>query len=138
MPSVCFYFQVHQPFRIKKYRIFDIGQDHQYFEDHSESNLNNKKIFQKVAKKCYLPANEVFYELLQKYPQLKLSFSFSGIFLDACETFYPELLHSFQKLVKTGKVEVLSETYYHSLSFLYSPQEFQYGRRLAGSLLKPH
>lgn len=125
MPAVCFYFQVHQPQRVKKYRVFEIGFDHQYFNDNSESNLNNKKILDKVSQKCYLPANELLYKLLQRFPQFKVSFSFSGVFLEALEQFYPSVLASFQKLVQTGRVEVLSETYYHSLSFLYSSQEFK-------------
>lgn len=125
MASVCFYFQVHQPMRIKRYRIFDIGMDHDYFNDDSSFNLNNKKILHKVANKCYLPTNKVMLDLLKKHPEFKISYSFSGIFLHQIETYYPEVLESFQKLVKTGQVEVLSETYYHSLSFLYSKKEFK-------------
>jgi alpha-amylase len=66
MPSVCFYFQVHQPHRVKKYRIFDIGHDSEYFNDQSETSLNNQRIIKKVAAKCYLPANAVLQELLEK------------------------------------------------------------------------
>lgn len=125
MASVCFYFQVHQPFRLKRYRIFDIGNDREYFNDDSHTSLNNKKILEKVAGKCYLPANAVMLELLQKHPEFKISFSFSGVFLEQLEMYSPETLESFQKLVDTGRVEVLSETYYHSLSFLYSKDEFR-------------
>jgi len=125
MPSVCFYFQVHQPLRLKKYRIFDIGSERQYFNDSSESKLNNVKILNKVASKCYLPANNVLYGLLKKHPDFKISFSFSGVFLEQIEDNAPEVLESFQRLVDTGQVEVLSETYYHSLAFLYSREEFE-------------
>jgi len=125
MSSICFYFQVHQPLRIKKYRYFDIGENSSYFDDNSESNLNNKKILQKVAMKCYLPTNAVLLELLNKYPQFKISFSLSGLALEQFEEFSPETLESFQRLVDTGRVEILSETYYHSLSFLYSREEFE-------------
>jgi alpha-amylase len=125
MASVCFYFQVHQPFRLKRYRIFDIGNDREYFNDDSHTSLNNKKILEKVAGKCYLPANAVMLELLQKHPEFKISFSFSGVFLEQLEMYSPETLESFKKLVDTGRVEVLSETYYHSLSFLYSKDEFR-------------
>lgn len=125
MASVCFYFQVHQPFRLKRYRIFDIGNDREYFNDDSHTSLNNKKILEKVAGKCYLPANAVMLELLQKHPEFKISFSFSGVFLEQLEMYSPETLLSFQKLVDTGRAEVLSETYYHSLSFLYSKDEFR-------------
>jgi len=124
MSAVCFYFQVHQPWRIKKYRVFDIGHDHDYFSDTSETTRNNKKIIEKVASKCYLPANAVFLELLKKYPHFKISYSISGPLLEQAEKFVPEVIASFQKLVATGQVEILSETYYHSLSFLYSKEEF--------------
>lgn len=125
MASICFYFQVHQPYRVKDYRVFDIGNDSEYFNDDSDRSINNKKILNKVAGKCYLPANVVMLELLNKHPEFKISFSFSGVFLDQLQEFSPETLESFQKLVATGRVEVLEETYYHSLSFLYSPDEFR-------------
>ena len=121
MASICFYFQVHQPYRIKKYRVFDVGNDHEYFNDRSDRYINNEKILHKVAKKCYLPTNKLLLELLNAHPEFKVAFSFSGVFL---EEFSPETLESFQKLVKTGRVEVLDETYYHSLAFLYSKKEF--------------
>lgn len=125
MASVCFYFQVHQPYRIKKYRIFDIGDDDQYFNDRSDCDLNNEKILLKVAGKSYLPTNRLLLKLLKQHPEFKIAFSFSGVFLEQLEEFSPETLLSFQELVKTGQVEVLSETYYHSLSFLYSREEFK-------------
>ena len=125
MPSVCFYFQVHQPFRIKHYRIFDVGRENPYFNDSSESDLNNQRILEKVARKSYLPANRTILELIKKYPKFKVSYSLSGVLLEQLEKFSPETLKSFQDLAKTGNVEFLSETYYHSLSFLYSPEEFR-------------
>lgn len=125
MTSVCFYFQVHQPFRVKDYKVFDIGNDNEYFNDKSDRSINNEKILHKVANKCYLPTNAILLELLKKHPEFKISFSFSGVFLDQVEEFSPETLESFQKLVATGRAEVLEETYYHSLSFLYSPEEFR-------------
>lgn len=124
MPSVCFYFQVHQPYRIKKYRVFDIGKKHKYFNDVSKSSLNNQWILHRVATKCYLPTNRLLLQLLKKYPGFKISFSFSGVFLEQTKKYEPEVLKSFQKLVSTGQVEILSETYYHSLAFLFSEQEF--------------
>jgi len=125
MPSVCFYFQVHQPYRIKKYRAFDVGNDSSYFNDNSECDLNNKKILQKVAGKSYLPANALMLHLLQKHPEFKISYSLSGVLLEQLEEYSPETLESFQKLVDTGRVELLSETYHHSLSSLYSEEEFR-------------
>ncbi len=123
--SICFYFHVHQPYRIKKYRIWNVGTDPFYFNDDGEGNLNNKKVLTKVAKKSYLPTNKVLFELLKKYPKFKVSFSFTGVLLDQLEEFCPEALKSFQKLVDTGRVEILAETYYHSLSFLFSKEEFR-------------
>lgn len=125
MPSVCFYFQVHQPFRIKHYRIFDVGNDSAYFNGEGENDLNNRRILEKVARKSYLPANRTILELIKKYPQFKVSYSLSGVLMEQLERYSPETLKSFQDLAATGNVEFLSETYYHSLSFLYSPDEFR-------------
>ena len=126
MPNICFYFQVHQPYRVKNYKVFDIGKDHNYFNDASEGNLNNSWIIQKVARKCYLPTNKILLNLLNRHPDFRISFSFSGVYLDQLEQFAPNVLRSFQELVATGRAEVLSETYYHSLAFLYSQEEFIY------------
>jgi alpha-amylase len=125
MPSVCFYFQVHQPFRVKPYSVFDIGEDERYFADRSESNLNNARILRKVADKCYLPTNAVMLELLRKHPQFRISYSISGTALDQFEAFAPEVIESFRALVATGRVELLTETSHHSLSALYSEEEFR-------------
>ncbi len=124
MPSVCFYFQVHQPYRIKKFSFFDIGKDFSYFDSKEENNLDNEWIMKKVAKKCYLPTNKLLLQLIKKYPNFKFTFSFSGIVLEQMEDYAPEALDSFKELVATNNVEVLSETYYHSLAFLYSKEEF--------------
>lgn len=125
MPAICFYFQVHQPYRVKRYPIFQVGEDHDYFTTH-EDRLSNKKIFHKVANKCYLPANALFLKLLKQHPELKISYSLSGVFMEQAEEYYPEVIESFQKLVQTGQVEILEETYFHSLSFLYSKNEFRH------------
>lgn len=125
MPSICLYFQVHQPMRIKRYRVFDIGNDHEYFNDNGPTSLNNEKIMTKVSDKAYVPANELLLRLLKKYNDFKISFSFSGIFLEQLKKSHPKVLKSFKDLVKTGRVEILSETYYHSLSFFYSLTEFE-------------
>ena len=125
MVSICLYFQVHQPYRIKKYSIFNIGKDENYFSDNSENETNNELVLKKVARKCYLPANALLLELLNRHPEFKISFSFSGVLLEQLEEYAPEVLESFQKLVKTGRTEILEETYYHSLAFLYSKEEFR-------------
>jgi len=111
--------------RIKQYRVFDIGNESEYFNDESESKLNNKLIMDKVAQKSYLPTNRLLLQLLKKHPELKLSYSLSGIFLEQIERDFPEVLRSFQDLVNTGQVEILSETYYHSLAFLFCREEFR-------------
>jgi alpha-amylase len=128
MAAVCFYFQVHQPYRIKRFTLFDIGvHDHHavYFDDDSETDLNNKKVFRKVADKSYLPSNRLMLKLLKQHPEFKISYSLSGVFMEQAEEFYPEVIDSFKELVDTGRVEMLSETYYHSLAFLYSKKEFK-------------
>ena len=124
MKSVCFYFQVHQPYRVKRYRIFDVGNDPEYFNDRSESNLNNRRIAEKVARKSYIPTTKLLLELLKRHPQLRACFSFCGIALEQLERYVPEAIELFRAVVDTGQVEVLGETYYHSLAFFYSPGEF--------------
>ena len=125
MKSVCFYFQVHQPYRVKRYRVFDVGNDPEYFNDRSETDLNNRRILEKVARKSYNPATRLQLDLLRKHPELKVSFSFSGIALEQLERYAPEALDLFKQVVDTGRVEVLGETYYHTLAFFYSPVEFE-------------
>jgi len=125
MPAICFYFQVHQPWRIKKYRVFDIGNDHAYFNAPKDDPLSNRDVFLKVTEKCYLPTNKLMLDLLKKHPEFKISYSLSGTFLEQAEEFAPKILDSFKRLVDTDRVELLSETYYHSLSFLYSVEEFK-------------
>lgn len=124
MASVCFYFQVHQPLRVRRYRIFDVGQNSEYFNDESGTSLDNKAIVEKVARKCYLPANATLLENIKNNPEFKVSFSISGVALEQFEKYYPEVIDSFRRLFDTGNVELLSETYYHSLASIYSPEEF--------------
>jgi len=119
-PSICLYFQVHQPYRLRDLRCSEIGQpDLQYFDEEK-----NRAIFRKVAEKCYLPANALMQELVETYPDFHVAYSLSGIFLEQCEAYGPDVLESFQRLAATGKVEFLAETYYHSLSSLKSLKEF--------------
>ena len=137
MPAVCFYFQVHQPYRTKKYRVFDVGKDHNYWNGR-HGNLDNTWVLNKVSQKCYLPANEALFGLLKKYPEFKISYSLSGVVIDQFERFSPEVLDSFKRLSDTGRVEMLSETYYHSLAFLYSPEEFRAQVELHRRKIKEH
>ncbi|MFZ4414148.1 MAG: glycoside hydrolase family 57 protein [Bacteroidales bacterium] len=121
MRSICFYFQVHQPFRLRTYRFFDIGNNHDYFDD-----FQNRYIARRVADKCYIPTNQLLLELIQEYgSRFKISYSISGTALDQFEKYTPDVIESFQRLAATGCVEFLSETYTHSLAALKSKDEFQ-------------
>ena len=123
--SICFYFQVHQPFRIRPHEIRFPPENHAYFQDTKPQS--NEWIFEKVSHKCYLPTTDLLLELCQQYPDFHCAFSLSGVFVEQCERFGhvgEQVLNNFAALAKTGKVEYLAETYYHSLSFLYSKHEF--------------
>jgi alpha-amylase len=125
MLTVCPYFHVHQPHRVKRYRVFDIGNDPHYFNAEDETDLNNGKVLRKVAEKSYLPTTEVLGDLLAKHPEFRFALSFSGTVLDQFEEYAPHVLARFQELVKSGRVEILADTYYHSLAFFYSVPEFE-------------
>lgn len=114
--KVCFYFQVHQPMRLAKYDIFS-SDSLSLFDRYFDHNLN-KQIMEKVANKCYLPANRILLEALEKYPNMHISFSITGVFLEQAKMHYPFIIDSFRELAATKRVEFLSETYYHSLSSL--------------------
>ena len=120
--SICLYFQVHQPCRLRLYRFFDIGKDSHYYDDFA-----NRTILRRVAQKCYLPMNELLLELIKAYKgEFKVAFSISGSVLEQFDRYAPEVIDSFRKLAETGNVEFLSETYYHSLASLTSPEEFRH------------
>jgi alpha-amylase len=121
MPSICFYFQVHQPFRIRNYSFFDIGNDHFY-----EDEKANKEIMNKVADKCYIKTNRKMLDLIRRHNgKFRISYSISGTAIEQFEKYRPDVLQSFIDLAETGCVEFLSETYSHSLSFIYSREEFK-------------
>ncbi len=125
MLTVCPYFHVHQPHRIKRYRVFDIGRDNDYFNASDDTDLNNAKVLRKVAQKSYIPTTRVLHDLLERHPEFRFALSFSGTVLDQFEMFMPEVLEAFQKLVRSGRVEIVADTYYHSLAFFYSRSEFE-------------
>jgi len=121
MKSVCLFFQVHQPFRHRRYRFFDIGNDHYYYDDYS-----NETIMRKVAEKSYLPTNKLLLKLADKLEgKFKVSFSITGLALEQFDLYAPEVTDSFKDLSKTGCVEFLSETYSHSLSSLKDKDIFK-------------
>ncbi|MEX2368919.1 MAG: glycoside hydrolase family 57 protein [Candidatus Paceibacterota bacterium] len=129
MATICPYFQVHQPYRLRPFNVFETtGADtspRNYFNDDSETSRNNQRVLRKVARKSYLPTNEILLELLEAHPEFRVSFSFSGVVLEQFAEYSPEVLESFQRLVATGQVEVLAETYHHSLAFFYDRKEFE-------------
>ncbi len=119
--EICIYFQVHQPLRLSHYSIFGEGASEGsggYFD-----SALNSEIMRKVAGKCYLPANKVMLELLEANPEFHVSYSLTGVFLEQCSLFAPEVLESFAALARTGRAEFLSETYHHSLSYLFSDKD---------------
>ncbi len=120
MRTLCLYFQLHQPFRFRRYRFFDMGVNHYYYDDYS-----NESILKRQEVKSYLQANKILLEVIKEYgTRFKVAFSISGTMLDQMELYAPELLESFQKLAKTGCVEFVGETYAHSLSSLMNKDEF--------------
>ena len=132
MVSVCFYFQVHQPYRMRKYPVFDIGRRSDYWDEGK-----NRSIMKKVAEKCYLPANYTMLDLIKRTEgRFRVSYSISGVALEQFREYAPEVLESFQKLFETGAVELLDETYYHSMAFLYSRKEFRTQVQMHRKLLK--
>ena len=120
--DIVFYFQVHQPYRIKPYSIFEITHDHDYFNDQDQTNQH---IFEKVANKSYRPMNKLILKLLKDQPKFRVTFSLSGVFLEQALDWAPDLIYDFRQMVATGKVELLAETYYHSLAFFYNRDEFE-------------
>lgn len=122
MKNLCLYFQVHQPYRLKRYHFFDMGKDHFYFDDYL-----NRLVMQRVSQQSYLPMNNLLLKLIaEKGFNVKVSFSLSGSAIDQFREYAPEVLESFKELARTGCVEFLAETYSHSLSALKNASEFQH------------
>ena len=133
-PSICLYFQVHQPDRLRQYRFFDIGKDSHYFDDFS-----NRTILRRVAEKCYLPMNAIMLENIQKFGKsFKIAYSISGSAIEQFEKYAPEVLDSFKALAATGCVEFLAETYTHSLASLVSKDEFKKQVELHSKTIEKH
>lgn len=123
--GISLYLHVHQPYRVRPYSVFDIGDDHNYFNVHDDSKLNNEKMFHKVADKCYRPMTQLLQTLLDRHPEFRLSLSITGDFIEQAEQYAPDVLDAFKQLVATGRVEVVAETYHHSMAFFYSRKEFE-------------
>jgi alpha-amylase len=123
--AIVLYLHVHQPYRIRHYTVFDTGTNHGYFDATYDDKTSNERILRKVAEKSYLPTNRKLIELLHRHPEFRVSMSITGTVLEQLERWSPEALHSFQELVGTGQVEIVAETYHHSLAFFYSRSEFE-------------
>lgn len=120
MKAICFYFQIHQPFRLKRYRFFDIGNDHYYYDDFA-----NDDIITRIAQRSYIPAAESLLRMIEESKgKFRCALSITGVALEQCEQYVPEFIDLLKKLADTGKVEFLAETYAHSLSSLTDPDEF--------------
>ena len=121
MNSIVFYFQIHQPYRLKRYTFFDIGRGESYFDD-----AENKRILQRVADKCYVPMNELLLAQIEKHAgKFRFAMAITGTVLEQMERWHPEALRSFVRLAETGHVEIVCETSHHSLAFLSDEQEFE-------------
>lgn len=123
--AIVLYLHVHQPYRVGPYSMFDTKSRHDYFNASYDDKTNNERILHKVAEKSYLPTNKKLLELLQRHPQFKLSMSITGTVLEQLEAWSPAALQSFKDLIATGRVEIVAETYHHSLAFFYSLAEFE-------------
>ena len=123
--AIVLYMHVHQPFRIRHYTVFDSGVNHDYFNAPYNDDASNERIAHKVAEKSYLPTNAHLLRLLKENPDFKLSLSITGTVIEQLEKWAPEALKSFQELTATGRVEIVAETYHHSLAFFYSRPEFE-------------
>ena len=123
--GITFYLHVHQPLRVREYSVFDTSIDHNYFvEPDTFSDRNNQKVFNKVAEKSYRPMNALLQKLIDTQPDFKVSLSITGTFMEQAEKWGPDIIESFKELFKSGRVEIVAETYYHSLAFFYSRSEF--------------
>ena len=126
MRGICLYLHIHQPWRVRAYSIFDVGvNDNYFFDSNYHSKQNNERIFRKVAAKSYLPTFDLLENNLKKHKDFKFSLSITGVWLEQAEMWMPELITRLQNMVKTGRVELVAETYYHSMSFFYDKDEFK-------------
>ncbi len=133
--GIVLYLQIHQPYRVRPYSVFDTGTSHNYFDSNDEADWNNQRVFKKVADKSYRPMGRLLAQLLDTYPEFRVSLGISGTFIEQAQQWAPDLLDTFKALVDTGRVEILAETYHHSLSFFYSRGEFERQVELHQSLI---
>ena len=126
MRSIVLYLHMHQPYRVKQYSIFSVGRDHDYWVDKNwYAQENNQRIFEKVAEKSYRPMLSALEKCLNTYSGFKFSLSITGTFIEQAEAWGPDIIETLQRLVNTGRVEIVAETYFHSLAFFYNQSEFE-------------
>ncbi|MBR3228633.1 glycoside hydrolase family 57 protein [Candidatus Saccharibacteria bacterium] len=125
MRSICLYLHIHQPLRYREYSIFNVANSSNYFEDDYYGRQSNERIFKKVTEKSYRPMLNLLEKNIKKYPQFKVSLSITGTWLEQAEKWAPELIDQIKYLVSRGQVEIVGETYYHSLAFYYNIDEFE-------------
>jgi alpha-amylase len=124
--GIVLYLHVHQPLRIRQYSVFDTANSHDYYNEHTYDNdRNNERVMRKVADKSYRPMIALLEKMLDQHPDFHLSLSITGTFIEQAQMWVPDVIDGFKRLVDTGKVEIVAETYYHSLAFFYSRKEFE-------------
>ena len=119
MKKITLTFLLHQPYRLKRYRFFDIGTDHYYYDD-----FTNEEVLRRVAAQSYFPALKMLHDLLKEEPRFSFALSVSGTVLDQLEVYAPEVVHLLRQMAQTNRVEFLAEPLAHSAVSLYDPEEF--------------
>lgn len=123
--AIVLYLHAHQPWRLRNYQIFDAALKHDYFATNDSLDNSNRAVLEKVAAKSYRPTNKKLKLLLERHPEFKINLSITGLLLEQLEAWAPDVLDSFKELVATGRLEIVAETYYHSLAFFYDRPEFE-------------
>ena len=125
MRAICLYLHIHQPVRYRQYSIFDVGNNSNYYQDDYNGRQSNERIFKKVTAKSYKPMLDLLEQNMSKYPSFKISLSITGTWLDQAEKWEPDLIAQIKRMVERGQVEIVGETYYHSLAFYFDREEFE-------------
>ena len=124
MRAICLYLHMHQPIRYREYSIFDVSNTSNYFHDRYNGRQSNKRIFKKVTDKSYRPMLDLLERNMLQYPNFKISLSITGTWLEQAAKWAPELIAQIRRMVQRGQVEIVGETYYHSLAFFHDQDEF--------------
>ncbi len=120
MKTICLYFEIHQIIHLKRYRFFDIGTDHYYYDDYE-----NERSITYIAEHSYMPALNVLHEMINSDPGFKVAFSLSGVGMEQLEMHAPQVLEKLQEMNKSGQVEFLTEPYSHGLAGLANEESFK-------------